>query len=991
MTDSVRAQPSSVSSIFRHPIEAAKSLLPTKRVSAEPAEDQGVIAKTKKVAGAALHAVAGSRWEVYGCDVNLVHQATKLVASGARKVGLIESPIPKDAELLEAIGEFRAKVDEKLKGITSLPQPTAPLLSCATPLPVPQVDSPAILQLRRIEELKRNELVDHVINYSTITFFDQKIFGSEQTSSIDFYRLLVSSHDPLQAYYDHLYTQSKFFFLLAKILIPLFRWFISVFLSPADHIMGGVNNIQKLIHEYFRDPENSRKEMRELFKSGKDYFYKLIALNESFVAIKKDPLHPEHALTLDEYIEKHLREDLVSQGRSPDFLCEKFNEKAIEFLNPQSGLPIIGGIVDGILRLILRPIINRLDPVHTLLESSLGQEGSDATFTYNLTALLIKKLKELHQKVKDNQQEQIRPLKDGERVLPTPAYQGVLSDEEKGLFREFLHNLLEYIPLEGLTEHEIENQLSQEEVGAIRRLIHKATHFISDKAEKGVTDTLEDLFLELCGMLTGVACDQEQKLQTWVDLLDLSSGFFTAPVVTYTTRDCMAIKEEAQNTVKELLNTALEFHFRDNPSKLEQKDIERRAERLVQNIHGHTEAFIEQMGALHDEINQAYDVNGVENLYSIKDYLLISLKSYLSNCRINLEDTLEFEGLSIETRGNIKRVIRNVIAQLDLILNEHTRLEEAIRVIEKRIPIFNAIQALPSKEVSSLNAALKEIRDIDEGINEESLRAAETRVNHLIDLERSLQQCNERNENLQTALEKSHTIFIYNAAIASRPKELQIPRLLQILQRTKDEQDIAALNDAFAPYGEPQIQEKVSILVQALQSANPQAIEAARSALRNTLVASPRIDSIDLNAIDHLQRELGALTLDSITMALDENQHQLALLSKLKEEASTRLHQQFSSLLASESALLKNEWDRVDTINSRLASQLKEIGSITQSLHTQDVLFSLHPGSAKYASVQKSYAKPNFEKITDQLLNVVLNPRHREQLLFRGPLSRLVL
>lgn len=1047
--------------------------------------------KLKGLAGRILHAAFKERWEVWGYDVNLAHQATALTGKVAQKVGeklhvVDKAPqTPTDQEIREELGILRTAIDAR---IAEIPREIEgfTLVTPQQPLTPPVSSRSAIAEIIVREVKEREELIKNIVNFSAITFLDQTLFNNKRSSTLNFFAKLNGTPDPKQAYIQSL---SKLRYVLAKILLPLISWFLKLVIQPPPEVSGGLDHMKEVAKTYFQDPENTRQEIEALFKNSSTYFYKLRKLHETFLDIKKNPQHVDFGLTIEQFLDKHLKDDVDENS-----LYKKFNSWLSELFHVKSGIPVVGGIIDKILNAILKRTVTYLDPIRTTLNSQLGPQGVNPTFTYNLTDLVISKIKELHTQLLQSQTLPQSPIAKGTRVSePTAAAK--LGEQERAIFKEFFDNFLAYLPLEDITENTLAEALKQQALQEGRG------SYIHQYVAKQLRATLEEMFLELGGLVVQHTSNTETKLNLYVDILNVTNTLFApTPSIVRTTDDCTAILQEAKDDLAKLLKTALEFKLQRLPSETAMRGVGEKTALILQNHHDNVEKFTMTVEKIRGRIARASSQKDLNEIEKMGHTLLFSVKNHLTECTFDLEDALNFKDLDQETKDNVKKTISHEIAHLHHILEEEAALQSTVAHLRSQGPILSHIETLfPDKDsendletVLPKRSAQSLLHDLEalpkEHLSELQLSSIQRANNHIDAIEKENDKLKNKGdiEHLlnQTLTHLNHAVML-NKCILSRPKEDQIlylqqeldgiDRLFNKLLRTKEPQtlldDIDELSEcieSFSAHLRPIIAgvngEEREILEQSLshihlilsnvteardsvgsgaprekvQASIKPVLQRIWRSLQNAqlriheeiaqakvkdqrdqqelfdLLKVLRLDAASLRKYGILEQLLTPIAqieqanASSKLSSRQKIQQELLLSLQLAnaaaihniEEAEQSLHKKMkeqselilnlSHLHADEGSTMDKDYEAIETRLTHLAQETEEIRKEDAGLKTRDVLFSSYIGSAKAA---KYIGKPEIlgilEEIIPKLIHLILNPRHREQLILRGPLSRI--
>ena len=1008
---------------------------------------------------------------VYGFNVNIAAKGTALASTLLKKAHIIapcQSEIP-DSQLRAEMSQVRQEIDDKFQIISDSIAHSVDEEQTKVKEEDSRIESSEILALKETESQSKKLLIKHILNFSSITWFDKKIYGETRDDAIEFYRQLVNqnSSDPLDAYYEILWKQSPFYYSLASVFIPIANWFIGLFINPSLGNLGGINNAKGIISNYLKDPEKKRNEILELFKISKDYFYKLFNIYQTFAAIRKDPHHADYSLTLQEYLDKKLQEDITTLDRDPKELSKRFNTQLVNLFSPKSGIRVIGSLIDPILKMILSFAVNSIDPINKLLSSSFASSHSSLTFNYKVAALVEQQVRLFHDELIASQENQtLLSSKDEVHTCPTPN-QAFISEEEQVLIEDFVSNLLKFLPLQGLEENQIEEELLPKQSPSFYNIPGKLAKKVHDVAEDSIKKSLQLFGVDLFGILTSKSLDNTKKIKIWTDVLNLGVGFFSEPGVARTSTDLIAIRQQARIAFKDLLNTALEFRFRKSSFKQSLDSNKLKTESIIRGIKYNSNQFKEKINILQEQLENAIAIKDIALLRKCNIDLLIEVKDFFTNSQLTTEESLSFPGIDEDAKKEIKIASLKITKEVKKLLDIHAHMEDIIHGILNNLPIHQAalnllsesepseestITILPSKTYTFLNEKLgfihsKQNEFSDDGykINLEDIASSYAEMLAILELNGKINY----KDQLTTLFSQSQKLILENLqlkqVISYLPKQDEISSLEEIIKNLhtfimdiakKSEVDsdyllgIAACFSHLktALYQRNVDDESLDELDLFLRDPdlseikkNLSPINAAIHNLRTKLLKCPKIDAQALTdliknnkKLKELQNHLASLeitcSLQSPIDSIEMEESNLHLLNNLAEENNISLnldsdqkiwHQNklralFAKINGQKQGQIDKTWNKASLAMKDLRPCFEAIYESDEKIKVKEALLETHPFDKKIADFQKSTAKPIFEAITNKLLDVVLVPRHREQLLFRsllasnGPFSRIM-
>jgi hypothetical protein len=1010
------------------------------------------VRKTKEVVEATFR---GKKIEVYGYDLNPVTRLHSWTAPALRKAHILSpEEIITDEAIRDQMTLIRQTIDLRFQNIQTP-------LSENTSLEPQELNQNPIDNRQSIEDLKRAEkeakrkLVNHILNFSSISWFDSKIYGASRQDSMEFYRNLVSESngEPLKKYYDNLWKESALYYSLASILIPISSWIIELFINPPEGVNGGITHATQTLNNYFRNPENSRLEVVELIKNAKTYFYKLFSMYESFVAVKKDPFHIDHSLTLEQYLDKKLREDLTSTDTTKEKLCDNFNKVLVDLFTPKSAIPVVGGLIDSVLKTTLSYAIHSIDPINKLLSSSFSQTHSNTTFTYKVTSLIKEQVDALHEQLIQSQQEQSANPSLQLSASNKTSLEDNVSEQEKRMVTDFIENLLKFLPLEGTLESEVENSLNP-----LSPSIFKPKQKIEASAKSAIQETLKSFGVKLFGMFLSSSTSREQRLKIWNDVFNISNGFFSQPAVPRTTNDCILIKQETKNSFKGLLNSALEFHFQNSMVDLNKIHSNTILEKLQSDID-HFNLVMEQ---LKDQLNVAIDEKNFLLLSDLKNEMLVEIKNFFTRCQLILEETISNPDLGAYTQKAVKKTLSELSKNIQDLLQMHAGIDEALTHINLNAPLLKTTLSLstqsentqddtqtilPQKTFKELCDKISQLIEKEQLITERQekfrdslLRVSESKTLDIFTLNQALIS----KEKIFKLLDESKKIALENEVlqdnISRRPKGQGIDYFKELLVCLSEEtikirlsqevstEDLEYLNSLFLelrtgmqdyPFDEESLLQLQCFLETPNTTTIKENFRLVSVAIKNLQMKLDRSPSEDQKALEKIRRNkrilqglqnqvleqntrfaflephntdvIGDMTTTPLSAVIkkfiDENLVETILIKNQKASDQEILSKTFQEMHRQKEEHLDKRWLQARQICQTIEERLEELVEAKENLKPQEVMLSIFPGREKVNEFQKSQAKPIFESITNKLLDVILEPRHRRELLFRTALA----
>lgn len=1000
---------------------------PTSITASTPATPKGVNHYFKKT-GAMVASVASK-----------ASQASKVFTTPVKVWGINCNPTSKVLQTCRVISSestifattqnklshLRTLVDERLGATQPLADTTQPL----HPLVNNEIPNSAPLHRRELE--LRTSLIDHLINFSLITWFDKKIYGGQRfdrtnplqrLTAIEYYRNLASAqtivHSDNQAkqamrlYFDQLYNENKFYYYLAATIIPIAKWFSLLLLNPEHSHEGGITYFQDVIRAYLRDPANTRSEIVFALHALQEYFSKLNRITESFEEAKKNSQHPDHHLSKAEYLTKKLQEDLIANNQNPIDLSKQFNRRIVKLLNPKSGLFLIGFLVDKVAKKLLLIIMDNLNPIETLLQTGFGQNRLNVNFAYSIVDKITGQLRNIKDLLVANAS---RKPTIGHTMPPQVACPSSnLTEEETAIIKRFIEEFLKYLP---------------SELG-------------KDFVNNGVIDTqileyTKRMALDLYGLMTRETNNQEVKLKLWNDLLSITCDLFTQPSIVRSSDDYLAIRQQSKETVQDLISTAYSIYAQDLPYVSKESENQEKACLIYQKLLNDAEELAEKIENIKTfEQNQA---------------LLFEIKKHITKLQLLFNEVPNLQGLSYKQKELIASFVNKQCLVLENFTTENLTISQQLNALAINNELYKIlIEPLPmenhegsaeflttrvahdSHKISRLSRLLLQSELHKSSLTTETLTLIDNAGKiYTLNQQRPAFICVENNivalhesvEALQEEWEKMKVLH---------DVEIQLNIIRQELTKSKTNRNIDIVIQAFNSLNRlteayPLLKNSLKHLDTLSQATNFDELKSLTSQLKglfnfwHTFYTNEnkvnRYETLSLQIKERLKEiENQNLFEPEIQEIMQEQRrHCYATESELNElagiiellscEYATRLAI-YEQQLNIEQHLLKKGLEDYrfylegigDQLNTEVANYYLSASDHLQELIQSEDLpkgFAINLGSQLVMKAVQKILKPKIEQITTGLIEVSLNPLHRRELLFRGvicqngPLTRI--
>ncbi|MDR3623576.1 MAG: hypothetical protein P4L16_00345 [Chlamydiales bacterium] len=709
--------------------------------------------------------------------------------------------VPKDNDIITACAESKEKA-RALVG--TIPQDSRIALEetlLTPPIVAPKPQSPesidAHTKLVDKERQQREKLIYNTIHFATVTVFDQKIFGNDPESTLEFYKQFANKKtlaeleendkeakaiqkkrhentlknlspeelesaeaelserakklitprlaayykevamdldpnkpiDPIKAYYCHIADKSTFYYCLAKVLVPIIKWFVTLVLRPNSKVDSGINHAKNELFKHFQNKDVVKQEILDLFNEAGNYFetaYKYCEEYRDIKANSQHPIrlaHPEYAdRDLPTHLKVRLEEALEARTqllaaqtkehtdlKGSDYLNHKFNLFLEKLVNIKSGVPFIGGILDFILRRVLKPVIKGLNIVPRSLSNTFSGEGLNLTLTYNIKKILVDRLKELKNQL--NQPE--TALLEGEEINTTFA-EDTLFKTQEAVFQRFVKNLLQYLPLASVnTTNELKTALAQKPtapstfIGHALRSLEGFTGKEESFFDLALEKTLTDVMLSLGAGLIQNSSKGDSTLSAWTQILETANDTFDSSKDSDKRKeaDILAINSELTSALSDLTQTALNKKLAELPQVTAERENFKKATQLINNATLHITHYSSSLKKIHDQITEQTTTKQVRDIEKSSFHLILSLKEYLEKLESALSNALKCPGdsktdgvrnnlLVGRDRDLLKIKVKEVCAQIDTIRTQYLEIKETITTLKVHESLSQTIEDL---------------------------------------------------------------------------------------------------------------------------------------------------------------------------------------------------------------------------------------------------------------------------------------------------------
>jgi hypothetical protein len=978
------------------------------------------------------HVITGSRFELYGININPVNTA---FTSLDKKI--------RDEELSSKLSSTRSQLDQY---ITELEQQNS--------IPIIQ-DSPAYVTIEPIEETQRlkelennekNKLLDHIIDFSVITWFDLKVAGFDRVDAIEFYKDQVNAGhgQALNAYLKYLQANHKFYYILASFLIPMVKSFANLFLNPQNNPKGGINHLKEVFVKYFKDSNRARGEVTAFLQSTSQYFKDSHEAYKQWSNIKKDKSNPHFNKTLQEYLEYHLNQNLDRKHSTPEALKKKFNLIAVDLLNPNSKIPIIGKIVDLVARKVLIKILDNVDPVTKLLNSGFGLNQSNTNLNYTVCKVIKMNLEEI-QKERIKSQKETPSLTSALSSINTSNQAELLLTEEIDLLNDFVINFVKLLPLEGFKEADVLN--------------HFNTSFLKQKPneiiESGVITVLNKLLQNSFRSVATSSPADLISLNKWIDILKDANTFFKDQSLNRTIQECNQIRTDIRTLTKNIIESELKFYFRDKPGTYEFKEKKDLVIHLLDNLKIESQKYTSQLTDIKNRQKATFetDITDIKEQKNINNRVILITLEYLNglqerfNLLLKTTDSDEMGGNKLQ----VKKLIEFMIGAIDNVFGFYNRanqnlntielLEEQISKLKHALELDVVLNILSTDQIQFLVKSATEINELEYKLN---LSDQALKTNRPEEILKKINDICTLDSNIRRHIEKETHI---NHLQDQLEKIKQAKTIIDTYSQTKQDTKII---DQY---------NNIEKIIKKLSSNSN--FESTKQSIIHYLGDSTEIQAteirdiiknLDKNNFSNKSRQI-LFSLEQLitqikqkTIDRDHNSEQIKLLVEAFKETQIKYNLSFSEnlslncnqsvqelsetnaainikkqenvasakLLINHKKILVNEFKmylekmRENKLtqqrlqNSEFNETLNLIDDIKQQVETRcsqiqpiTVCASMNPFTKEVGKLFRVGAGWACKDYPDKIIDLALNPKHRVQLLYRavlaneGPLDRL--
>lgn len=145
------------------------------------------------------------------------------------------------------------------------------------------------------------------------------------------------------------------------------------------------------------------------------------------------------------------------------------------------------------------------------------------------------------------------------------------------------------------------------------------------------------------------------------------------------------------------------------------------------------------------------------------------------------------------------------------------------------------------------------------------------------------------------------------------------------------------------------------------------------------------VEEVKLNRYSQPQQEN---LVNKLNTKMEEVQQAFTICEQARKASRTTFGIQMCALNDTIASDIQASREKIAQGNNKLEQALVEINNAEETIQ-EPFKYSLNPGAQKAAEWEKGRVKERIRKMQSQLYKVVTNPKHIEQLLLRGPLTRL--
>lgn len=573
-------------------------------------------------------------------NLNPINRATTI----AHKLANNWRGVPKLEQLPDQFVHLGATIDTRLANVSEparaiIVPPSSPPHVSATP----PNKATLIKQLQAAERSERRKLIHNATEFASLSFLHGRVFRQRVEHPREFYNKFI---DNRRAYYKQL---TFFKQLIAKLLLPIIRWIIGLFITAKEKKVSVASNIKESVMKYMSKPGVARKEINHFVNEVGNHFDQLRQLHIQYYT------DPDTNLPLQKYLELKLEEAHQLSGVSSRRLYNSGNDFLIQILRVKSRVPIFGPIIDGIINRALKPIIHKADPIKKVLQDADRSGGifdPNSEFMFASHFLLANQLEAAIDKI--DEETEIRKANGG---LPKKIgiFESPLPEDEQEVLTQFYKKMMRYLPLEKL------RRSTKQEVAAGIALQDEPYPGWNWGITKGINSwkwwedclakwnieiekkNLEPLLTKLGPFLFEELSNPAMRLKLWIELLKIGNQLFNPNPVRHTPAQCLEQRQRVEHLSKRLTDAILTSEFCVEHRAKEAEKKKRLGHQYLKETRQLLKQGREQLSAIHTALEEARTLEGVDYLPTHIQKMLQALREFSAQINTKIGEAFEKE------------------------------------------------------------------------------------------------------------------------------------------------------------------------------------------------------------------------------------------------------------------------------------------------------------------------------------------------------------
>lgn len=538
---------------------------------------------------------------------------------------------------------------------------------------LPNTDLPSTLDeaLVRKEEKILKKIEEHIFHLSGITVFNQFILRNTPPSTLSFYTNYAQYTDPTKAYYTHLYMRSKVAYVLAKVCIPIIKWFVGLILKPKGN-EGGLPALLNKVKVFFSNKANVQMFLINEMSNATKYFDLLHTIHHNYCTLIHPPYGSSTPVTtqsLEDYVKETLNETLYEER-----ICKGVNNRLIKELTIKTGGL---GIVDAIANRIFKSVISKMNPTQMVINSMMSSAGNiDTTFSHNIFLIIKEMLDNATKQIEDNSQKETT-LPAGTRISSPRLADDLFTENDKRCLKEFVAVFFKYLPLEGTTRYSLhENMLT----GGL----------LTPALVTTAGEALIDVTAKIVHQFSKPADNLNLRLKV---LRPLKNLFIIRPPLNLDTY--ARTRKDTFDSLKKLVTTALEDTFKTEYFARTNEETHEKINFSIRNLKDNIQSQADKIAEINTTLSAEITRCSLEDTERNNIIYLAQLRKTANILQDDVIDLLDYKKLDSKAKNIIKIQMEQVIISLENLI----QLQEDI---QKKINLLNTTHSPLYKEISSL-------------------------------------------------------------------------------------------------------------------------------------------------------------------------------------------------------------------------------------------------------------------------------------------------